>query len=543
MAFKIAEAFVEITTHGSGAVLGTLGRIRGAAMGLLAPFGQIGSLMGPLSGALGALAFPVGFGAGLTYAVKQFADAEQAAARLGAVFESTGNRAGWTVDQVKALGSEIQSVSRIGDDEVTLAAARLATLESIQGDIFGRALKSSASLAVFLGSDMTNATVQLGRALESPADGLRKLARAGIMFTDAQEAQIKKLAETGRVAEAQAMILDTLDGKIGKLAEADLNTLTGQFAALKNQIGDLFESFGGNAQGPLMTAVKMLRDVVETVQFVHDQWSTIWGLMANETGRHLAVALDYVTVTFANMKAAVINFGADAAVWFMKLGVDLGSGLSVAGSVWDAFIAMLTGSTGSVTSEMTNAFISMFKHLGQAAFDFGAVIFKALTFDFAGMKESYAKLMADIVGVAIDAMNVATSKEMDGLAAANAAAKAGLDAARDANRAGYAGFNTDELNKHFDEEQRKILDAMAQGPDAGKHGAGAGVAGANADQDSGAKKASIFGIDQLWSTIQSGATDKKLLKAAEQQAADLKDIKENGIKVKGGMGGAAVQPG
>jgi hypothetical protein len=243
MSFKLAEAFVEISARGINTVEGSVGRLRGL-------FGNLTNLInGPLGAAMGALALPVSLGAGLTHAISEFASAEQAGMRLNAVLDATGHKAGFLAHQIGGIGQSIQGMSRIADDDVNAAAARLATFESIAGNVFERTLRDAAKLAVFLGGDMESATLQLGRALESPADGLSRLARAGVMFTDEQQNQIKSMAEAGNLAQAQTAILTALEGKLGDIAQQDLGTLSGGFAHLKNQIGDAFEELGGFTAG------------------------------------------------------------------------------------------------------------------------------------------------------------------------------------------------------------------------------------------------------------------------------------------------------
>jgi len=273
--FKIAEAFVEFNTRGFGALKSSLGEIKKDALGLSGDFGKLTNLMGPLGTAIGALALPVSFGAALKFAVGEFAAAEQAAMRLNSVLEATGHQAGYLFADINRIAGEIQGISRIGDDDTKAAAARLATFESIAGGVFERTLRDAAKLAVFLETDMTSATIQLGHALESPAEGLRKLARAGIVFTKEQESQIKVLAEAGRIAEAQAMILDTLEGKLGDIDSKDMSTLSGGFAALKNEIGDAGEAIGG-------TAAELLRlhDILKLLAAEANNFSVTWNFLS-----------------------------------------------------------------------------------------------------------------------------------------------------------------------------------------------------------------------------------------------------------------------
>ncbi|NCW69039.1 MAG: hypothetical protein EBY40_08080 [Marivivens sp.] len=73
---------------------------------------------------------------------------------------------------------------------------------------------------------------------------LSALSRAGIQFSDDQKEVIKSLAQTGRLGEAQALILEELQKQYGGSAEAAAKAGTGPFKQLSNSLGDLQEQFG-----------------------------------------------------------------------------------------------------------------------------------------------------------------------------------------------------------------------------------------------------------------------------------------------------------
>jgi len=77
----------------------------------------------------------------------------------------------------------------------------------------------------------------LGRILENPTKNLNALTRAGITFTDAEKRKITQLQESGKLLEAQDLVLKSIEGRVLGLAEASatpFEKLTAQF----NQIGD-----------------------------------------------------------------------------------------------------------------------------------------------------------------------------------------------------------------------------------------------------------------------------------------------------------------
>jgi hypothetical protein len=93
--------------------------------------------------------------------------------------------------------------------------------------------------AAGFGTAESNAT-QLGKALQDPIKGITALNRAGITFTADQKELIKSLVESGKVLEAQNLILTEIESQVGGTAEA---TVT---ASQKMNIafGEIQESLG-----------------------------------------------------------------------------------------------------------------------------------------------------------------------------------------------------------------------------------------------------------------------------------------------------------
>jgi hypothetical protein len=90
----------------------------------------------------------------------------------------------------------------------------------------------------------------LGKALEEPEQGLSALRRAGIIFSEAEKAQIAAMAEMGHAAEAQQIILEKLRGTIGGVAEEMGKGKAGQFEAWRHEVdkfkrdcGELWAAF------------------------------------------------------------------------------------------------------------------------------------------------------------------------------------------------------------------------------------------------------------------------------------------------------------
>lgn len=202
---------------------------------------------GPLAGSLSALgaAGLVASGAigllsvGAAQAVQAFGKFEEQSAILQNVLNATGHAAGLTAEQIEALAGEIGDIAN-----VRAAAAQLLTFRSVAGETFERALKLADDLAAVGFGNVQSAALMLGKALENPTQGLTALGRAGVTFSERQKSVIRDLYETGRVAEAQKLILDEVQRQVGGSGAAQDRGLTGAYEALSDATTRLLERWG-----------------------------------------------------------------------------------------------------------------------------------------------------------------------------------------------------------------------------------------------------------------------------------------------------------
>jgi hypothetical protein len=213
---------------------------------------QVNGVSNRISGATGAvtalrssfvgLAASIGAAQFFRELITNSIDAQRAQVELEAAIRRTGGAAGITSARVKELATEIQRTSRFSDEAVQDAATRLTLFTNVTGSTFERALKVSADLAARMGTDVPEAVAVLGRALQSPGDGLRSLVQYGVRFNDEQVKTLQYMNETGKAAQATSIILDELAKRTGGAATESVMTLGGAFSRLKNVIGDTFES-------------------------------------------------------------------------------------------------------------------------------------------------------------------------------------------------------------------------------------------------------------------------------------------------------------
>ena len=224
--------------------------------------------------------------------VRAFQVQAKAIAQVEAGLKSTGNQVGFTSKQLQKMASDLQSKTLFGDETILKdATAQLLTFTNISGEQFARTQQAALDLATRLDGDLKGASIQLGKALNDPVANLSALSRSGIQFSDEQKAVIKSMAETGRLAEAQTLILDELNRQYGGSAEAAAEA-DGGFTQLANSFGDLQEAIGQQLIPILRPLVDWLTQTVAKMQEAPDSFkrtAVVIGLVAGAIGPLLVV--------------------------------------------------------------------------------------------------------------------------------------------------------------------------------------------------------------------------------------------------------------
>lgn len=210
---------------------------------------------GLLSGAL----LGVGFGTAFGKFIEETKNAQSEQAQLAAVLKSTGNAAGFTAAELNKMASGMAGFVSEGD--INRAQTRLLSYTGVVGDEFPRALQAAIDMSVRLGMTVEQSAETVGKALDIPSKGLTALSKQGFRFTEDQKKLVESLESTGRVAEAQDVVLKALEASYGGAAEAARNTLPGALQALQNQIDDLMTGDDGSVNG-LTEAVNDFTDLL-----------------------------------------------------------------------------------------------------------------------------------------------------------------------------------------------------------------------------------------------------------------------------------------
>lgn len=191
-------------------------------------------------------------GGGLVLGAKSAADGlariETIGAQTDAALKSTGNAANTTRGEIESMAGVIERLTSVEAEAVQAGANLLLTFTGIRNeagkgnDVFDQTTRAAVDMSVAMGTDVKNAAMQLGKALNDPEKGMTRLQRSGIMFTEQQKDQIRTLQESGDKLGAQKIILAEVNKEFGKSGEALGRTFTGQLRIAQHELGAVGEA-------------------------------------------------------------------------------------------------------------------------------------------------------------------------------------------------------------------------------------------------------------------------------------------------------------
>lgn len=237
--------------EGSGGATDALGLLESAQAGVGASGIGLASILSGTGSAAAAGAIGVGAlaAAGVTF-TNAYAEAQQITEATNTLIANTGGNANITAGEIANLGLEVMGYGVASDESVGMAANFLLAMENVRNeagagnDVFTRAIRLGADYSAVTGDDMVGATKRFGRALNDPIRGMGLLRRAGITFTESQQAQITAMVETGDVLGAQRVLLDALEARYQGAAETFGGTVPGALGRARESFGEAAEALG-----------------------------------------------------------------------------------------------------------------------------------------------------------------------------------------------------------------------------------------------------------------------------------------------------------
>jgi hypothetical protein len=180
----------------------------------------------------------------LVNAAKGAEEARQANQKLGNVLDSMGYPE--ATERVSAYAESLEKSIAVDADVIKATQTKLATFGQltksvdVAGGAFDRATLAALDLAAAgFGSAEGNA-VQLGKALEDPIKGIASLAKSGVTFTEQEKEKIQTLVESGKILDAQNMILAAVEKQVGGTAAASASS----FDKMKFSLAGISDTFG-----------------------------------------------------------------------------------------------------------------------------------------------------------------------------------------------------------------------------------------------------------------------------------------------------------
>lgn len=295
------------------------------------------SLASPLGAAAAAGAAALGAMWGAGASTGAFKESLEAQRKLSAVIEATGGAAGLTTEDITSFAAEMQSLTNFEDDATTASAAVLAAFTNIRGQTFTDTIESAMDLTTVMGGELTDNVKLLGKALNDPIDGVKKLAKAGVQLTQAQEQEVEALQKSGDMMGAQQVLLDALQSKFGGAAMA----VADPWKQLQNTFGDVAENIGS-----------LLLPTIDLVSGLVSGWL---GPIA-ESGDAF---LDFGTSVAANLEVAIGMIGEYGQTFVTAISQAVDYGISCFNSLWE-----MIGLGGVSFQDLLTATMVAFQNIG-----------------------------------------------------------------------------------------------------------------------------------------------------------------------------------
>ena len=239
--------------------LGTTSKRAGTATANIQRFGiSFRSVVGPMVALTGALTLA-------NRSLNTFGQRQADLEVLSAQLQRIGAGGSKQLEELRAAADRLGDATLFSQDDFIQSFNILSSFRAIAVESFTEVSEVAADIAQVMGSDVKSATVQLAKALEDPKRGLTALSRSGITFNEAQTETIKKLVDSGKLLDAQALILDTIKGQYEGAGEAAGKGFAGALDLLSENAVDAAEALGKALEPAATEAANALAAVLEQI--------------------------------------------------------------------------------------------------------------------------------------------------------------------------------------------------------------------------------------------------------------------------------------
>lgn len=158
-----------------------------------------------------------------------------------------------TVKRMAEYAKRVAFATGIDDEQVKTVQKKLLMFKSVRksademGGSFDRATDAAIDLAAAGFGEMETNAVRLGRMLENPLKNLDAMNRAGVVFSDTEKKKIQELVKSGKLLQAQDIILESIENRVGGLAEESATP----FEKMMQRFADIGDTIGEEMLIPL----------------------------------------------------------------------------------------------------------------------------------------------------------------------------------------------------------------------------------------------------------------------------------------------------
>ncbi len=234
MGVELMRAFVNVRADASQFA----SDIRSAQPGIES---AVGGISNSINSALGMIGIGLGTAAIWSSLRESESMAENAISsfqRLSASVDATGGRVGFSAAEIQNWAKGLGKSFGISSSGIMDASNRLLMFDSISGSTFKRTMQAAIDLSAKGMGSVESAAFRIGRALESPLNGMRGLRMMGVVLTANQQQLVKEYVKSGQAMKAQEVILSAIESKTagvaGEVAQTPVGELNKMRAALNS---------------------------------------------------------------------------------------------------------------------------------------------------------------------------------------------------------------------------------------------------------------------------------------------------------------------
>jgi len=235
----MAKKVVDLTIRLKDGVTGVLAKIGGSLKRMSGGFKFL---------AKAGVAATTAIAGGLVALAKAYADQESVNNRLKASFDAAGESGARAVVKWGAFATKIQRVTTYGDEEI-MSLIQLGKSMGLANDKIEEATTGALGLSKAYGIDLAGAMKMTALALQGEYMMLQRY--------------LPELRQATTEAEKQEIVQRSM-ARGFKMAKAELQSVSGQFKALKGVIGDAFQAMGRGlfGDGGLVRGIEAVKNKI-----------------------------------------------------------------------------------------------------------------------------------------------------------------------------------------------------------------------------------------------------------------------------------------